>query len=134
MIQIKSENLIYVNGSYYRATDATSEDHECSDCCFGVDSKVCRDLHICSMDDREDETEVSWTQCKENVVVYEDLIALQELRRSINKPDFKDIEVFKDGKLVEFTKEMFNASGFTGLLNTDLIEIFVGELEKNKKG
>lgn len=66
-------------------------------------------------------------------VNYEQVVEINKQRRAINKPEFKDLEVYKGGKLVHFTPEMKKTAKYTGLLNFDLIEIFVTELEKGEK-
>jgi hypothetical protein len=60
-------------------------------------------------------------------VDFEEVQRLLERRREINRLNFSDIEWFKDGQRIEVPANVQEEFRFTGLANTDFVEIDFAE-------
>ena len=57
------------------------------------------------------------------IINIEEVRALQERRREINKIDLNDIDFYENGVMVTPTKEALEEWRFTGLSNIDFVEM-----------
>lgn len=57
------------------------------------------------------------------IVTIEEVRALQERRREINRIDLKDIDFYENGVIVTPDKDVIEEWCFTGLSNIDFVEM-----------